>query len=101
VVEWKYKIRKNEMENKLLIKIEGAEIRLELSHKDKIVGEDIWREDGNLSKNLLKRIDGLLSGNKLKINDIDPNIKVESDNESYTSARIAKVVARMMEYSLS
>lgn len=84
-----------------MIKVEKKEILLELSSKDTLIDSETWQEDGNLSKNLLKKIDDLLSRNGLKITDIHSDIKVKADNESYTSARITKVIAEVMKYSLS
>lgn len=89
------------MKEVLLIKIEGKIIRLELRNENGVVDFKEWEEDGNFSKTLLVWIDELLTKNKLKISDIDPDIKVETGNDSYTSARIASVVARIMKYSLS
>jgi hypothetical protein len=89
------------MKEVLLIKVEGKKIRLELQNEKGIVDTKEWQEDGNLSKTLLVGIDELLTKNRLKISDIDPDIKVETDNDSYTSARIASVVAKIMKYSLS
>lgn len=89
------------MKEVLLIKVAGKKIHLELQNEKGIVDTKEWEEDGNLSKTLLVGIDELLTENKLKISDIEPDIKVETDNDSYTSARIASVVAKIMKYSLS
>lgn len=89
------------MKEKLLIRVEGKKIHLELQNKKGIVDTKEWEEDGNLSKTLLVGIDELLTKNKLKISDINPDVEVEADNDSYTSARIASVVAKIMKYSLS
>ncbi len=89
------------MKERLAIKIEGKKISLELENENGIIDTKEWQEDGSLSKTLLSEIDALLNKNKLKISDIDPDVRVETDNDSYTSARIASVVAKMIKFSLS
>ncbi len=89
------------MKEKLVIKVEGKAITLELEKENSVLDTKEWQEDGNLSKTLLNEIDTILTKNKLKISDIDPDVRVETDNDSYTSARIVNVVAKIMKYSLS
>lgn len=89
------------MKENLIIRIVGKKISLELENENGVVDTKEWQEDGNLSKTLLSEIANFLKRNKLLISEINPDVEVLADNESYTSARIAKVVAETIKYSLS
>ncbi|GEM_PF-1404972 len=89
-----------ESENSLGIEIEGRKIKIKLLKDGNIVSDESWEDEGNLSQTLLKKMDELLKRNNLTVQDLKSGVNVKSDNESYTSARIAKITADMINFSL-
>lgn len=88
------------MKTKLAIEIQESEVTLRLKVADKEIDKVVWQEKGSLSRKLLTEIDALLKKNDLDIRDLDTDIEIKTDNESYTSARIVKIVGETIKYSL-
>lgn len=90
------------MEKKILIiKIKGRKILLELKDSKKILIDSFeWEDENNMSTELLSTIDTLVKRNKIGIGDLG-DIKVLSDQKSYTSTRIASAVAKTVSYCLT
>lgn len=93
------------MKNKqyiLMIKIIDNTIILKLNNGNQIIDKLKWDDaNDNTSKELLKQIDKLLKSNKLTINNLD-KVKTEIDKkQKFTLARIVKIVAETINYSLS
>jgi hypothetical protein len=92
----------------LIIKIVKSNIILELINEvEEVVGKKIgiidklqWKDDGNTSRELLKKIDKFLQKNNLIVRDL-LKVKTEIDKEQkYTLARIVQVVAKTINYCL-
>jgi len=91
----------------LIIKIVKSNIILELineigneSKKTEIIDKLQWKDDGNTSKELLKKIDKFLQKNNLIVQDLS-KVKTEINKEQkYTLARIVQVVAKTINYCL-
>ncbi len=90
------------MEKKtLIIKIEGRKILLELKDsKESLIDSLEWEDENNMSTELLGTIDTLVKRNKIGVGDLG-DIKVLSDQKSYTSTRIASAVAKTVSYCLT
>lgn len=82
---------------KLQINIKDNNILLVLGAGTKEKIDKIsFPNEHNLTEKLLVLIDNLVKRNKLEINDIE-NVKVKSDmSDSFTTARIAKVTANII-----
>lgn len=59
-----------------------------------------WKDENNLSLNLLKKIDYLLKKNKINKKQIN-KITAKTNQESYSSARISKIVSRVGNFCLT
>jgi hypothetical protein len=80
----------------LLIDIKKGSISISLKEGTKTVDEVSFPDMRNLTKKLLSEIDRLLKRNKLDICDVI-EARVDSDqSDSFTSTRIARVVANVM-----
>lgn len=85
----------------LTIKVEHPEICLILKvGEGELIGKYSWEDSNDLSTKLLDAIDKLLSRNKMEITQLE-KIEVETDKSRYTSSRIAKAVAKTVNYCLS
>jgi hypothetical protein len=74
-----------------LVISKGESIRLKLMDKKRFLGEVLWNDETNLSRNLLKKIDALLRKNKVSLDKIS-SYKIISDvPDNWTTYRIAKI----------
>lgn len=93
--------------NILVIKIVENDIVLELvkvidskSEEVKIIDSLQWGDDGNTSKELLRKIDEFLQKNDLVVQDL-LEVKTDIDkNQKYTLARIVQIIAETINYCL-
>lgn len=84
---------------KLEIVLNKGNISVLLKKNQKLVDEIVLKGKNNLSNILLTSMDCLIKRNNLSMNQIK-NILVKSDlPDSYTSARIAKSVAKSFIFS--
>ena len=88
------------MKNSILISIKHPLVSVILFGGKKKMDEITWKDNNDLSLNLLKNIDNLLSKNKLKIKMVN-KIEVNSLQTTYSSSRIAKIVAKTTNYYLT
>jgi tRNA A37 threonylcarbamoyladenosine modification protein TsaB len=79
------------------IKIDDNQITLILKKDDEVVDEMSWSEKQNLSRELLGKIDELLSKNNVGRNEVKMTVNTDID-EKFTTVRIAKVVANTFNY---
>jgi len=78
----------------LEINLNKEKISILLKNNRKPIDEIILNEKNNLSNILLKELDSIIKRNKISKNQIK-NVSVKSDlPDSYTSARIAKSIAK-------
>jgi len=78
----------------LEIALNKEKIGILLKNNRKLIDEIILNEKNNLSNILLKELDSIIKRNKISKNQIK-NVSVKSDlPDSYTSARIAKSIAK-------
>ncbi|HRZ95048.1 MAG TPA: hypothetical protein P5262_00610 [Candidatus Moranbacteria bacterium] len=88
-------MNKKTMKLQINIKDNNILLVLEAETKEKI-DKISFPNERNLTEKLLVLIDNLVKRNKLEINDIK-NVKVKSDMaDSFTTARIAKVTANII-----
>ena len=85
---------------KLIIKISVKEICLELQTGKEFIDSAKWEDNNDMSTKLLAAIDTLLKKNKIEVTEL-ADIKVLSDQQSYTSTRIAQAVAKTVGYCLT
>lgn len=85
------------------------ELNISIKHPDVVVillkgGEEkdriSWKDENDMSRKLLAAIDTLVKRNKIVVADLE-KIEVDSDQQSYTSTRIAKAVAKTVGYCLT
>lgn len=88
------------MKKNILISLDNSLITLSLVEKGRELDKLTWKDENNLSLNLLKRIDDILLKNKLKIEEIE-KIEVDSLQTTYSATRIAKIVAKTTNYYLT
>lgn len=79
------------------IKIQDNQITLILKKDKEVVDEMGWSEEQNLSRELLVRIDELLSRNDVDRSEVKMTVNTDID-EKFTTVRIAKVVANTFNY---
>lgn len=85
----------------LTIKVEHPKIFLILQSKaGGLIDEVSWEDRNDLSLKLLDAIDKLLARNKMEVTQLE-KVEVETDKARYTSSRIAKAVAKTVNYCLS
>lgn len=84
---------------KLYIIVEHPNLIVQLKDQDKVVDEQLWQDQNDMSQTLLANIDELLERNKLTITELE-TVEVETEQASFTSARIAKTVAKTLQYCL-
>ena len=82
---------------KIIIKYPGVTLVL---IDEKEIDRMEWKDRNDMSKKLLSAIDTLAKRNKIEIADLE-KIQVDSDQQSYTSTRIAKAVAKTVGYCLT
>jgi len=75
----------------LILKIEKNRIRLDLISGGKAVGRLEWKENNNLSRTLLGKIDEILKKNKVGVDKISRFEIISDVPPKWTSARIAKI----------
>lgn len=87
----------------------GMELKISIKHSDVIVillkeKQELdrvgWKDENDMSRKLLAAIDTLVKRNKMVVADLE-RIEVDSDQQSYTSTRIAKAVAKTVSYCLT
>lgn len=88
------------MKKNILISIDHPLVSAILFDDGKETDRITWEDDNNLSLNLLEKIDKLLMGNDLEIEEIN-EIKVDSLQTTYSSTRIAKILANTTNYYLT
>jgi hypothetical protein len=77
---------------RIFLKISGNnDIKLDLVEKKKITGSLDWRDNNNLSRLLLLKIDELLRKGKIGLDKISGYKIISEVPENYTSFRIAKI----------
>ena len=86
----------------MLIKvlIKHPDITLKLVDGIKEIDKIEWQDSNDMSKKLLPAIDTLIKRNKIVVADLE-KIEVDSDQQSYTSTRIAQTVAKTVGYCLT
>lgn len=85
---------------KLIIEIESNIVKAILEEKNRIIGQESFELDNNLTEKLLPTIDKLLKKHKLEPRNLKKaELKCDAPN-SYTTHRIAKVVADTINFSL-
>lgn len=83
----------------LAIKTINNEIQLVLKKEGKIVDRALFSDKHNLTEELLPAIERLIAKNKLDRADIS-KVRVDSDMpDSFTTARIAKIVANAINWA--
>jgi hypothetical protein len=88
------------MSMKVLITIKDRKVKISLYKGKKGIDFLDMADEYKLSEELLPEIDKLLKRNKLKPEDIR-KMEVRSDqNDTFTTTRIAKTVAKMWNYCL-
>lgn len=85
---------------KLIIKIEQPQVELVLERDNKMIDSTQWQDNNSLSVNLLAKIDALLKKNGLTVQELD-KAEVQTSQDSYTSSRIARAVAKTLEFCLT
>lgn len=86
---------------RILIKIENKKVRIILKDGQKEADFLDIKDEYRLSEDLLPIIEKLLEKNKKTSQDIE-NIEVKSDqNDSFTTTRIAKTVAKVWSFAKS
>ena len=79
---------------KLIISLDGNDIKLVIKNGKKIIAESSWSDEYSLSEQLLPRIDALLKKNGLSKLDIVKVIPKISKTSGVTSSRIVQTVAK-------
>lgn len=82
------------------VEVKGKQFKVTLLEDSKKIDSEQWEDEGSLSQVLLVNIEKVLTRNNLKVKDLALGVEVDSNNESYTSARIAKVTSDMINFSL-
>lgn len=83
----------------LEIALTKKDIHISLKNKNILIDRTILKEINNLSNALLRELDNIVRRNKLSKNQIE-NISVKSElPDSYTSARIAKSIAKSFVFA--
>ena len=82
------------------ISIDHPSVTLGLLREQKVVDEVSWEDRNSLSVELLAAIDKLLKKNKIKKEQLN-SIDVESKQSTYSSTRIAKIIAKAGCYCLT
>lgn len=94
------KLYKRMKKHTLIIKVEHPQVFLLLkSSQDELVDEVFWDDKNDLSTQLLDRIDKFLAKNKIEITELE-KVDVQTDQARYTSSRIARAVAKTVNYCL-
>ncbi len=87
------------MKKYLQITIRHPEISLELRNEQKMIDQAKWQDGNDTSLKLLSEIDRLLEKNRLRIQEIE-KMTLSSDQSSYTASRIARTVAKTINFCL-
>lgn len=83
--------------NILKIKIRDNNISLILENGRRVLDEFKWEDENNLSRDLLAKIDQMLSKNEIEAEDV--KLEVDSDmSERFTTRRIAEAVANAWNF---
>ncbi len=84
----------------ILIKINHPQVVVCLrDSSEKERDQTAWEDQNNLSVRLLGEIDELLRKNDLSVQDLE-KVEVETEEKSFTSARIARVTAAGINFCL-
>lgn len=84
---------------KLDIHVEGKNIEIMLKKDRKVVDGMLFLDEHDLTEKLLPAIDEILKRNKSEINDVKKARVFSSDPDSYTTSRIARAVANVINWN--
>lgn len=84
----------------LLISINQRQISVVLKEGKKEMDKIKWQDENRISKTLLSQIDKLLKRNKIELRDLE-KIETQFNEAGYTTKRIAKAVAKTVNYCLA
>ncbi|NTW26798.1 MAG: hypothetical protein HGA36_00520 [Candidatus Moranbacteria bacterium] len=79
---------------KLIISLDGNDIKLTIKDGRKIVGELAWTDEYTLSEKLLPNIDALLKKSKVSKKDVEKATAKITKTSGVTSARIVQTVVK-------